>query len=68
MKRYIVDVSALSTEEKSSAYERLEGYAFMVSTVFGADRRASAYEVFWDSQEDFMTSPIFPLGCPCREL
>lgn len=67
MKRYYVDVSSLSSVEKESAFNLIHDFSFMANPVpeFG---KMVGIDVYWTSQEDFISSPVFPVGCPCREL
>lgn len=67
MKRYYVDVSGLSSVEKESAFELIHNFAFMANPVPEVGIMAGI-DVHWTSQEDFISSPVFPVGCPCREV
>lgn len=68
LKRYMIDVRELSPEEKEAVRTRVEGFAFMVSDVFGGPKGLIGLEVFWDRKEDFLTSPICPANCHCMEI
>jgi hypothetical protein len=62
-KMYRVDVGNLSAEEIRHAREQLSFLAFMVTDVLGSDGMISAFDVVWDSSEDFATSPARPANC-----
>lgn len=68
LKRYMIDVRDLSSEEKEAVRERVEGFAFMVCDVFGGSQGLIGLEVFWDRKEDFLSSPICPTNCHCMEI
>ena len=65
-KRYTVDLRSLSPAERKDAFELMDGFSFMADEIFGESGLEGAV-VYWDRQEDFPTSPVFPRGCPYRE-
>jgi len=67
LKRYIVDLRDLTPEEKETVRERLEGVAFMVCDMLSGSQGLVALQVYWDSKEDFFSSPVFPSKCHCFE-
>lgn len=66
-KRYIVDLRSLEPAERKAAYEQIDGFSFSTSQVIG-EMGLEGADVIWDSPEDFSTSPVFPHGCPYREV
>lgn len=68
MKVYEIDIHALSPEEKSKAKEQLDGFTHMTSEILSPSGALVGLRVYWDSKEDFFSSPIFPSNCPCKEV
>lgn len=68
MKIYDIDVHTLSAEEKAKVREQLNRLAFFVTDVLSASEGLIAIRVYWDSKEDFFSSPFFPSSCPCKEF
>lgn len=68
MKRYEVDVSTLSFEEQRMVGIKMESRARQIHNIRDSQNKLIAYAVYWDRPEDFMTSSVFPEGCPCREV
>lgn len=67
MKLYVVDVRALSPEEKSAVEEKLRMCAYMVTEELNKSEGVVALNVYWDRTEDFFSSPAFPSNCHCFE-
>lgn len=65
MKIYNVDLRDISQEHREEIISDLEKVAFMVQRLLGPGGTFGV-KVFWDSEEDFQESPVFPKGCPCR--
>lgn len=65
MKLYAVDLRGLEPSERLVAAERIDGFAFQMTQTFGANG-LEGLEVYWDSNEDFPSSAVFPTGCPYR--
>lgn len=61
-KRYTVDLRSLNPAERKAAFDLMDGFSFMTNEIFGESGLEGAV-VFWDRQEDFPTSPVFPNGC-----
>lgn len=68
MKLYVVDVRALSPEEKSAVEEKLHMLAYMVAEERNASEGIVALRVYWDRKEDFFSSPVCPSNCHCFEV
>lgn len=66
LRKYVVDLRSLAPEDRITAFKRMDSFAFLSSEIIGETGLEGA-EIFWDSPEDFLTSPVFPSGCPCRE-
>lgn len=67
MPMYQVDLTSLEPSERVAAIEqirRLAWEAFPQRTAAGI----TAVNVLWDKHEDFLTSPVFPKGCPCVKI
>lgn len=63
MKKYRVDLTPLEPADRARAYDLIDGYAFITSMVLGASGLEGAV-VYWESCEDFPSSPVYPKGCP----
>lgn len=63
-----VDVHKLSPEEKGKVQAQLECSSFIVSDILNTSGGLVGLRVYWDSKEDFFSSPIFPSNCPCKEV
>lgn len=63
MKVYRVDLTSLDPVDRVRAYDLIDGYAFITSMVLGSNGLEGAV-VYWESQEDFPSSPVYPNGCP----
>lgn len=66
-RRYIVDLRGLNPVERKAAYDQIDRFSFMAVQIVG-ETGLEGVDVTWDSSEDFPTSPIFPRGCPYREV
>ena len=63
MKMYLVDLTSLPMQERRAAVQKIGVAAWDIYEQLDLD----AIKVAWDRSEDFCTSPVFPIGCPCRE-
>lgn len=63
MKLYVVDVRALSPEEKSAVEEKLRMLAYMVTEELNTSKGIVALQVYWDRKEKFFPSPVCPPNC-----
>lgn len=67
MPMYQVDLSGLAPSDRLLAIEQIKRLAwetFPQRTSAGI----TAVNVLWDKHEDFLTSPVFPKGCPCVKI
>lgn len=60
--------AACPLTKKEALLNRLDNAAFMTCRQYERERGMVAITVYWDAQEDFAQSPVFPYGCPCREV
>ncbi|MCD7919501.1 MAG: hypothetical protein LUG45_05410 [Clostridiales bacterium] len=67
MKRYHIDVRALSSEEKEAVFHQVELLSFLVERV-REDNVDVAYIVYWQHPDDFMESSSCPKNCLVRPL
>lgn len=77
MKRYYVDLTYFeNVADRVAAYERLDAGSFICNEVYSKPqpglvpkgRVLVGAEVFWDSAEEFESSPVYPSGCRCAAL
>lgn len=68
MKRYLVDVSGLSADEKEATYKKINDFAFMVACIHDKNKVMTSLVVYWADQDDFKSSPLCPPNCPCSEV
>lgn len=67
MLMYQVDLTSLAPAERLAAIDEIGRLAWDVypqRTAAGI----TAVNVLWDRHEDFLTSPVFPKGCPCVKI
>lgn len=65
MKVYDIDLRGLSQERREEIISDLDRAAFMIQRSLGPGGTIGI-KVFWDSENDFLESSVFPKGCPCR--
>lgn len=67
MPMYQVDLTSLAPAERLAAINEIWRLAWDVypqRTAAGI----TAVNVLWDRHEDFLTSSVFPNGCPCVKI
>lgn len=67
MPMYQVDLTSFAPAERLAAIDEIGRLAWDVypqRTAAGI----TAVNVLWDRHEDFLTSPVFPKGCPCVKI
>lgn len=65
MKHYRVDLRSIPVNDREAVCTRLDRVAFLASWYPVPGVGIEFVEVFWDSKEDFESSPFIPHGCPC---
>ena len=66
MQRYIVDLRSIPLKDRPEVLQRLDNGSFFAVGIYESNILVGA-DVYWDSENAFQTSPVYPTGCPCKE-
>lgn len=64
---YEVNLRSLSPQERLKTYKLLDNYSYFATEIIESGVLVGA-KVYWESSENFQTSPVYPKGCPCKQV
>ena len=65
MKYYYVDLTSLPPDQRIKEADQLDTWSFFSHKQFEGENLVGI-KIYWEKEEDFLSSGLVPKGCPCR--